>query len=379
MCGDPALAQAPDVPVILRDGAVTGEIAAAGGVHEHLAGPGGAVAVVGDGPVPGGGVRLHVQQGHEPVLGGQVGPQRLQRCLVPQGGEGGGDEEVHQGLHRRALIVHPGLVALGAVLHLLVVQLNDVVAARAKGVDVVRPHQLGDLHVGPVQGAQGDRAVGHEFHVAGAAGLLGGQGDLLGDVAGGDEPLRPGDVVIFHHSHVEPGADLGVVLNEAAQAQNKVDDVLCHHIGRGGLGAENHGNGALGGLACLDLQVLVDDIQRVHLLALVFVQALDLDVEHRVGVQADAVLVPGEQVGGGALVGRLDVQQLFQHRAVVVIVHQAAEPGGVGAPFGAHALVQQGGQLGIAHLQPAPQGDAVGLVVELGGVDVIEMAQLGAL
>ena len=47
-----------------------------------------------------------------------------------------------------------------------------------------------------------------------------------------------------------------------------------------------------------------DDVQRVEVLALVFVDALDLDVEHPVGVEVDAGLV-GDVVGQPSLVSRL--------------------------------------------------------------------------
>ena len=52
-------------------------------------------------------------------------------------------------------------------------------------VDVLPPHALRDFHVRAVHRAQRHRAVEHEFHVAGAAGLLARQTDLLGKIAGG--------------------------------------------------------------------------------------------------------------------------------------------------------------------------------------------------
>jgi hypothetical protein len=41
---------------------------------------------------------------------------------------------------------------------------------------------LADLDVGAVEGADRERAVQRELHVAGAGGLLAGGGDLLGQV-----------------------------------------------------------------------------------------------------------------------------------------------------------------------------------------------------
>ena len=175
---------------------------------------------------------------------------------------------------------------------------------------------------------------------------------------------------------MEPGARLGVALNELTQAEDEVDDVLGHDVGGSGLGPEQDGDGPLGGLAALDLQILVDNVQGVHLLPLVLVQALDLDVEDGFRVQGDALL-PGKNIRQLPLLFRLDGQHPVQHGAVAGELHQLIELVGVSPPAPAHALVQQGGQLGVAHLQPPPQGDAVGLVVELGGVDVIEGLELG--
>ena len=75
-------------------------------------------------------------------------------------------------------IVLIGLVAL--LLHL-----GHLVGLEAEEEDVLVPQHLVHLHVGAVQGADGHRAVHHELHIAGAAGLLAGGGDLLGELAGG--------------------------------------------------------------------------------------------------------------------------------------------------------------------------------------------------
>ena len=86
----------PDIPVVLGDGPIAGEEPAAGGVHQHLPGPERFVSVVVDGPVPGGDIALHVQQGHEPVLAGDIGPQGLQGVPVPVLGEDRVKQEVQQ-------------------------------------------------------------------------------------------------------------------------------------------------------------------------------------------------------------------------------------------------------------------------------------------
>ena len=54
-------------------------------------------------------------------------------------------------------------------------------------------------------------------------------------------------------------------------------------VGRRRLAAKNDGDGVLRSVAVLDIEVLPDDVERKHLLALVLVDALDLDVDDGVG------------------------------------------------------------------------------------------------
>ena len=63
-----------------------------------------------------------------------------------------------------------------------------------------------------------------------------------------------------------------------------MNDVLGNHISGRCLCTENHGNGRCGNFACFDFQILVNDIQGVHLLTLVFMQTLDLGIENAVGI-----------------------------------------------------------------------------------------------
>ena len=57
-----------------------------------------------------------------------------------------------------------------------------------------------------------------------------------------------------------------------------MDNILGNRIGRGRLSSENHGNGTLRQIALLDLQILINGVKRIHLLALVFVETLHLDI-----------------------------------------------------------------------------------------------------
>ena len=133
----------PDLGVVLRDGAVGAEIARPGDVGEHLFGPGGAVLIPGQGAGFGGDVVLDVEQRHEPVFVLHVLPQRVQRRRVPDGEQRGREQEIHQILDAGAVVVVQRAVAPAGV------EVDDRIAGRAEGVDVVRPDELRDLPVSP--------------------------------------------------------------------------------------------------------------------------------------------------------------------------------------------------------------------------------------
>ena len=68
-------------------------------------------------------------------------------------------------------------------------------------------------------------------------------------------------------------------------------DILCNHICGSGLGAEQKRKGTGRLLPCFDLQILVDDVERIHLLTLVFMHPLDLYIEDRVLVKIDTFVL----------------------------------------------------------------------------------------
>lgn len=90
-----------------------------------------------------------------------------------------------------------------------------------------------------------------------------------------------------------------------------MDDVLGDGVRRGGLGAENGGEGCGGQVTGLDLKVLVDQVQEVQLLPFVLVEPLGLDGEEAVRVQGDALGVV-QPLGQGSFVVLLDPGQLVE-------------------------------------------------------------------
>ena len=61
----------------------------------------------------------------------------------------------------------------------------------------------------PSSGADGERAVQRQLHVAGAGGLGAGGGDLLGEVGAGHDDLGHRDAVVGHEHHFSSPADAG--------------------------------------------------------------------------------------------------------------------------------------------------------------------------
>ena len=188
-----SLAQMPDVAVILGDGAVGGEHPRFDNVHQTLAPPAHGVAgVIAEGlPLPHD-VCVEVRQGLEPVLmdqfvvqAGQVfGMTRSQHLRAGEEADGTADV---------GIALHP----LGRVVVADGIAMDDLIGGLAEDIDVLFPHLLADLHSGTVHGAQGQRTVQHELHVAGAGRLLAGGGNLLADIRCRKNQFCVGNAVIF--------------------------------------------------------------------------------------------------------------------------------------------------------------------------------------
>ena len=258
--------------------------------------------------------------------------QALQALGVAGRHKGGVGDKVHQQLDAGLAVERAGIV--GAV----GVELLDLLGRGAKGVDVLVAHEFGDLHVGAVERAQGQGAVEHELHVGGAACLLGGQADLLGNVGGGDHTLGSGDVVVLNHDNLQVGGHVGVVGNPLRQRQDQVDDVLSDGIGGCRLAAKDDGDGVLGLITVLDVEILPDDVEREHLLALVLVDTLDLDVDDGVGGNGHALFERHELAHDGLGLD-LGSGQALKNVLVVGELGKLAQIAGV-APVGADHVVE---------------------------------------
>ena len=156
-----------------------------------------------------------------------------------------------------------------------------------------------------------------------------------------------------------------------------MDDVLRDSVGRRRLAAKDDGDGVLRPVAVLDIEVLPDDVEREHLLTLVLVDALDLDVDDGVGGNGHALLERHELAHDGLGLD-LGGGQALKNILVVGELGEFAQIAGA-APVGADHIVEQAGERGVGPMDPAAEGDAVGLVGELLGIDLVERMKLGVL
>ena len=297
--------------------------------------------------------------------------QTLQTLGIARCHKGGVGDKVHQQLNTGLAVERAGVIAAVGV------ELLDLFGRGAKGVDVLVAHELGDLDIGAVERAQGQSTVEHELHVGGAARLLGGQADLLGDVGGGNHALGSGDVIVLDHDDLQVGSHVEIVCDPLRQRQDQMDDVLGDSVGRCRLAAKDDGDGVLRSIAVLDVEVLPDDVEREHLLALVLVDTLDLNIDDRVGGNGHALLERHELAHDGLGLD-LGGGQALKNILVVSEFGELAQVAGA-APIGANHIVEQAGKCGVGSLDPAAEGDAVGLVGELLGIDLVERAKLGVL
>ncbi len=102
--------------------------------------------------------------------------------------------------------------------------------------------------------------------------------------------------------------------------------------------------------------------------------ALHLDIEHRIRIHADAGAL-ARDLRQVALVGALDPLPALLEGAVVGELLQLAQPLEVAHPAVADRIADQGRESRIDQRQPAARGDSIGLVAELLRREVVEILQ----
>ena len=245
----------------------------------------------------------------------------------------------------------------------------------AEDEDILLSDLLADLHIGTVQGADGQRAVERELHVPGSGGLLAGRGDLLGEVGGRHDPLGERDAVVRQEDHLEPVVDPGVGVDPGGNGIDGLDDVLGQVVAGRGLGGEDEDAGRDVGLRVLEeAAVEGQDMEQVEMLALVLVEALDLDVKEggRVHVDPAFALDDAREVD---LVRMLHGHEPLLELRISGIRFQPAQLSEITFPTPADLGADECAQARIAGKKPAARSDAVGLVVEFSGIKRVELGE----
>ena len=258
------------------------------------------------------------------------------------------------------------------------VAVDNLIGGLAEDVDIVLADLLRDLDVRAVHRTERERAVQHELHVAGTGRLLRREADLLREVAGRNQLLRRGHVVVLDENDLQPLRHDRIRRDHLRQHEQRMDDILRDDVRRGRLRAEDADERGRRQMARLDLMVLVDEVEQVQLLPLVLVETLRLDVEHRARVHRHA-LGPAEPVGQCLLILALHFAELFQHRCVIRESHQLLELGRILAEARADVLLEHRREARIALQEPATEGDAVRLVIKLLRVEFVEVMELRVL
>ena len=296
----------------------------------------------------------------------EVGDQRGEHLGVAAGEPALGDRPESGGQFTVDVVARPVALAL---------ELRHFLDGHPEQEEVLRSGLLAHFNVGAVEGADGQRPVHHEFHVAGAGGLLAGGRDLLGEVGGRVDQLAVLHIEVRDERHLHAAVDVRVGVDGCGDGVDQLDHQFGDVIAGCGLAAENErARGDLERGILLESVVEGDDVQHVEVLALVLVNALDLHVEHPVGIQCDSG-VGRDVVRQPCLVLSLDGSPPLTERGVVGQWCQGAQLGQVDHPARADRLVEECAQTGIGQTHESARGHTVGLVAETFRPHLVEVLE----
>lgn len=226
-----------------------------------------------------------------------------------------------------------------------------------------------NTYVRTVTSTDNQTTVQAELHVASTTGFSSGSGDVLADVAGRADDLSLADIVILQEDDLEGITNILVIVDNISNLVDKVNDSLCHPVSWSSLSTEDRdaGNKLLPLLRGhgLDLKVAVDDTKDVQLLALVFVDTLDLDIEQSSGVHSNTIVLL-DVFCKSDLVGILDITELFAELLVINKGLQLVKQCKILEELMSTKLgCDQSRELGVGLVKPSSWSDTIGNVGEL--------------
>ena len=141
---------------------------------------------------------------------------------------------------------------------------------------------IADFEIGAVKRADGQRAIQRELHVAGAGSFHARGRNLLRQVGGGNDHLGEADIVVGEEGDLQASGNGRIVVDGFGDVVDELDDQLGVAIARRRLaGKDFHARHPVALRLVLDREIERHGLDDVEQLPLVFMDALDLDVEQR--------------------------------------------------------------------------------------------------
>ena len=203
-------------------------------------------------------IGVEIRKSLEPVFPDQFILETFQMFLIAEGEHFFAGEEVN-----RTTKVRVCLVPVFCTVITDCIAVDDLFATLTKDIDVVVSDCFGDLHVCTVHGSESQGTVQHEFHVSCSGCLFGSKADLLREIAGRDHHFSSRDVVVFYKDELHPFGNFRVILDHLRKCEQSVDDVFGDNVRRSCLGTEDADQRNAWYMAGFDLQILMDQEQKI--------------------------------------------------------------------------------------------------------------------
>ena len=163
--------------------------------------------------------------------------------------------------------------------------IRHLVGMQAEEEHVFIAQHIVHLHIGAIQSPDGQCSIHHEFHISGAGGLLAGGGNLLRHLRCRHQLFRQRHAVILQKHHLQLAAAQRIAVDLPGQHIDQADNIFRHLVARRRLGAEQIDMGDnIPVRIVVQLLIAGNDLHHIEQLALIFMQALNLDVENTVHI-----------------------------------------------------------------------------------------------
>ena len=150
----------------------------------------------------------------------------------------------------------------------------------AENENIVGTDTLHNLDIRAVKRPDRQCTIRSQLHVTGTGGFRSRHGNLLGQVRRRDNHFSQTDTVIRNEHHLQPIADILVVIDFHGNIVDQLDDVFRHLVSRSRLACKNDRTWhPVHFRVGLDLVIPRNDMQYIEQLPLVFMNPLDLDIK----------------------------------------------------------------------------------------------------